>query len=185
MDRLDEKVLKRVIDEPIDKAVQNFRCKYKEQIDHRQIQKLLSDFAAHIYKEGLKSGFVPEDFLPFTVSLLDRYYQGNFSDGLTAAIWDAANGKEDDLKIVFHRIAEIIKTAEREKYISGILTTSIDISDWHLKNQIAEILFARYKSHLTPALQSCHPSQLVDEIPYLLSIIVNNTSTLQQIADSL
>jgi len=185
IDRLDERVLKRLIDEPIDKAVQNFEYEYKEQIDHRQIQKLLSDFAARVYKEGLKSGFVPEDFLPFTISLLDRYYEGNFSNGFTAAVQDAANGKEDDLKIVFHRIAEIIKTTEREKYISGILTASIDISDWHLKCRIVEILIARYKPHLPPALQSCHPSQLVDEIPYLLNIIVNNTSTLQQIVDSL
>ncbi|MFH1614968.1 MAG: hypothetical protein ABIG61_07780 [Planctomycetota bacterium] len=184
IDRLDEKVLKKLIDEPIDKAVQNFRYEYKEQINHRQIQKILSAFAAHIYKEGLEFSFVPNT-LAFTIPLLDRHYQGNFSNGFTAAILDAGSGKEDDIKIVLHRIAEIIKTAEREKYIGGIFTTSIDISDWHLKCRIVEILLARYKSYLIPEIQNCSPQQLVDEIPYLLSIIINNISTLQQTIDPL
>jgi hypothetical protein len=185
MDRLDERALKRLIDEPIDKAVQNFKYENKEQSDHRQIQKILSDFAAHVYKEGLKSGFAQDDFLPFTISLLDRYYQGNFSNGFTAAILDAANGKEEDLKIVLHRMTEIIKTAEREKYISGIFKTNIDISDWHLRCRIVEFLLVQYKPHLIPALQNYHPAQLVDEIPYLLSNIVNTASILQQTIDSL
>jgi len=185
MDMLDERVLKRLIDEPVDKAVQNFKYENKEQINHWQIQKILSDFTAHIYKEGLKSGFTQENFLPFTISLLDRYYQGNFSNGFTAAILDTANGKDDDLRIVLHRIAEIIKTAEREKYISGIFSTSIDISDWHFRCRIVKYLLTRYKSHLTPTLQSCHPSQLVDEIPYLLSIIISSAFALQQTIESL
>jgi len=185
MDRLDERVLKRLIDEPVDKAVQNFKYENKEQIDHRQIQKILSGFAAHIYKEGLKSSLTQDDFLPFTISLLDRYYQGNFSNGFTAAILDAANGKEEDVKIVLQRMAEIIKTTEREKYISGIFKTNIDISDWHLRCRIAEFLLARYEPHLIPALQKYPPAQLVDEIPYLLSIIISNTFTLQQTIDSL
>ena len=98
---------------------------------------------------------------------------------------DAINGGSDDVKIVLHRIAEIIKTVEREKYINGIFKSSIDISNWHLRCRIVEYLLSKYKAHLTPALYKCHHSQLVDEIPYILSIIISSTSTLQQAIDLL
>ncbi|HBG25739.1 MAG: hypothetical protein A2Y10_20320 [Planctomycetes bacterium GWF2_41_51] len=182
---LDEKVLKKSIDDPVDKAALNFKHDYEKILNHLQIQELLSNFVSLVYKDGLKSNIAQEDFLPFTIFLLDRYYQGNFSNGFIAAILDAANGNEDDLKIIFHRIAEIIKTTEREKYINGIFTARIDISDWHFRCRIAEYLLTKYKSCLTPAILNCPPQQLVDEIPSLLSIIISNTSTLQQIVDSL
>ena len=185
IDSLDEKVLKRQIDEPIDKAVQNYRYEYKGQICHRQIQDLFSDFAAYIYKEGLKNSFVPADLPAHTIFLLDRYYQGNYSNGYTAAIFDAINGGSDSVKIVLQRIAEIIKTREREKYINRIFKSNADISNWHLRCRIVEYLLVKYKSHLTPVLQNCSPQQLVDEIPYLLSMIVNSISTLQQTINSL
>jgi len=185
IDRLDEKSLKEAIDKPIDGAVQNYIYEYKEQTDHRQIQRLFSDFTAYIYKEGLKNGFVPADLPAHTIFLLDRYYQGNCSNGYTAAIFDAINGGQDGVKTVLQRIAEIIKTIERERYINAVFKNGIDISDWHLRCKIVEYLLTKYKSRFTPALQNCHPSQLADEIPCLLSIIINSSSTLQQAIDSL
>ncbi|MBC8469721.1 MAG: hypothetical protein H8D56_09645 [Planctomycetes bacterium] len=183
--KLDETVLKKAIDEPIDTAAKNFKYNCQKKQNPMQLQDILSDFVKHIYRDGTNTAFAPDDTLAHTISLLDRYYQGNYSNGYTAAILDAINGGPDDVKIVLHRIAEIIKTVERERYISGIFKSSIDISDWHLRCRIVKYLLSKYKSHLTPALYKCHPSQLVDEIPYILSIIISSTSTLQQAIDLL
>lgn len=185
IDRLDEKGLKKAIDEPVEKAVQSYRYEHKKYANHGQIQKLLSDFTAYIYKEGLKNSFVPADLPAHTIFVLDRYYQGNYSNGHTAAIIDIINGGSDSVKIVLQRIAEIFKTIEREKCINAVFKNNIDISDWHHRCKIVEYLLSKYKSRLTVALQNCHPSQLADDIPYLLSIIINSSSALQQAIDSL
>ena len=183
--KLDETVLKKAIDEPIDTAAKNFKHNCQKKQNSMQLQNILSGFVKHVYRHGINVAFAPDDILAHTISLLDRYYQGNYSNGHTAAILDAINGGSDDVKIVLHRIAEIIKTVERKKYINGIFKSSIDISDWYLRCRIVEYLLSKYKSHMAPALYKCHPSQLVDEIPCLLSNIISSTSTLQQAIDLL
>jgi len=183
IEKLDERILKKKFDEPVDMAAKNFKYESKEKPTRKQLQKLFSDYIREICRNGTKT--LREDYPAYTIWLLDENYQGDFSNGYNAAILDAANGGPDRTKKVLHRIAEIIKTDQRQKYISSVFTASFDITDWNLKSRIAEYLLSSYKDYFPEGLQECRPAQIIDEIPYLLSIIANSRSVLNHTLNSL
>lgn len=180
---LDESLIKRKIDGPVERAAEKFSYQRKSSLNYKQIHKILSEFVNHIYTIGLKSNWIISDPLAETLLLLDRFYQGTTSDGYTGAMIDAADSKIGGIDMVLTRLKEIIKTFERQKYIKGLFTSSIDNSHWHLKCRIVQILFEKYRSTLPPDILRCPPEQMANDIPSLLSLIQNSFTTLQEISD--
>ena len=184
MTSLNESLVSRQIDVPVDKAAESYSHQKNLPLDHKRMHKIMSDFVHHIYTTGLRSDWIISDPLAETLLLLDRYYQGRTSDGYTGAMIDAADNKIGGINLVLAQLKEIIKTIERAKYIKAVFSSSIDNSDWYLKCEIARMLFEKYKNILPPELLSCSPEQMADEIDSLLILIQNSFTTLQQIADS-
>lgn len=181
---LQETLIKSRIDDPIDKAANEFNCQVKKPVDHRQIHKILSDFVSQLYVAGLKSDWIISDPLAETLLILDSHYQGPSSNGYAAAMIDATDEQGGGLDMVLAHLAEIIKTIERQKYVNGVFTSYLDPADWYLKCQIVRQLLKQYNAILPASLQECMPQQLVDEIPHLISLIQNSHTVLQEIAAS-
>lgn len=181
---LQEAVIKARIDEPIDKAAKEFNYRVEKLMDYRHIHKILSDFVNHLYTIGLKSNWIISDPLAETLLILDTHYQGASSHGYAAAMIDATSQGGGGLELVLSQLAQIIKTTERQKYINGVFTRSLNPADWYLKCHIVRQLLKHYHVILPASLGECMPEQLVDEIPHLISLILNSYTMLQEIVTS-
>ena len=174
---LDEKLISARIDEPVERARKSFTPIRADNCDNRSIHMILSDFYKAAREEIYRGKTTTCDCLTEVLALLERHYQGNLSNGYVAAMMDSRQG-DNDMHIVLHRLADIIKTTERQKYICGVFSTFIDPNNWQLKCRIVEILQRRYKQILPPNILDCEPEQLVDEIPALINVIMNSSVTL-------
>jgi len=179
---LDEVLIKKRIDGPIDTAAKDFRYQTKLPLDYKQIHTIFSDFVRNIYENGLQTDWAIPDPLAEAIMLLEDYYQGTYANGYSAAMLDAGDTEYGGIDIVLNRLAEIIKTIERQKYFSGVFVRHINPCDWHLKREIAGILLEQYRPVLPPLMRNCAAAQLVDQIPALMALYLNSCATLQQMS---
>ena len=181
---LDEVLIKKRIDGPIDAAVKNFRYYVKPSLDYKQIHRIFSDFLRHIYENGLQTDWAIPDPLAKAIILLENYYQGTRAIGYPAAMLDAGDTEYGGIDIVLNQLAEIIKTIERQKYFSGVFARHINPCDWHLNREIAGVLLEQYRPILPPLIRKCVSAQIVDLIPDLINKYLNSYSTLRQNVNS-
>jgi hypothetical protein len=66
-------------------------------------------------------------------------------------------------------MAEIIKTATREKHINWVYLSRIAPLDWSTKCQIADILNKLWAPFLPPAVKQFSPAQLAHHLPELIN----------------
>ena len=179
---LDEVLIKKRIDGPIDAAAKNFRYYVKPSLDYKQIHRIFSDFLRHIYENGLQTDWAIPDSLAKAIMLLENYYQGTYANGYSAAMLDAGDTEYGGIDIVLNRLAEIIKTVERQKYFNGVFARHINPCDWYLKREIAGILLEQYRPILPPLMRKCVAAQIVGQIPALIDKYLNSCTTLQQMS---
>ena len=175
--QLNEDHISKRIDEPIDTVLQDFTSRLLNSDENRTPSKVFSEFVRCVYADGLKAGWHVVNSEATSLSLLEDHYRGLWSDGYCAAMLDATNSTMGDLGFVLAQLAEIIKTKERQEYIQAVFTRQIDPSDWHLRCEIVKVLHDRYGPLLSPTLQECPPSQLVDQIPALSIAIISSRTT--------
>ena len=128
MDALDEAVLKRAIDEPVNHAAQTFTWDYPLPLNAQHKRRLLTDFVKHLYENALARHFPPFDVLAHTIELLNRSYQGDFSEGFAAALLDMDGDSRNKQKIVLQRVAEIIKQRHRRNHINAVFLSYINVN---------------------------------------------------------
>ena len=143
---------------------------------------VLSDFY-QAAREKISHQIATCDCLNEVLMLLEKHYQGNLSNGYVAAMMDARQG-DNGIDIVLYRLADIIKTAEREKYVCGVFSAHIDPGNWRLKCNIVEVLQRKYEKILPPNILACKPEQLVDEIHTLMNVIMSSSAIVEQIPNS-
>ena len=66
---------------------------------------------------------------------------------------------------------QIIKATEQAHYISWIINSTIDPSDWQLKNQVVEEVLRRFGHLFSPDLGKLSAAQLVPHLEELMAII--------------
>ena len=180
---LDEKLLSSRIDEPLEQARKSFSPVKAGNCDNKRIHMILSDFYQAVHEKMYHDNTAACDCLMEVLTLLEKHYKGNLSDGYIAAMMDSRQG-DNGIEIVLHRLADIIKTTEREKYVCGVFSTYIDPGNWRLKCNIVEVLQRKYKKILPPNILACKPEQLVDEIPTLMNVVMNSSAIVEQIPNS-
>jgi hypothetical protein len=176
---MDESAVCARIDERIDLVVGSYHYAGFAAHDHTTINAILAECVKRIYTQGLQTS-VSSDMRSDTLDLLERYYRGTYASGYAAAMFDIAESGIDGMHLVIHRLTEIIKSLERQKYFSYVFTQALG-SDWDLKCRIAQILLERYSYLMPLSLATCKPSEIVDQVPALIGAYLKSASTLQEI----
>ena len=170
---VDAAVLAHAIDRPLDAAFGSFVFEQSEQPSHDDFNETLQRFYQHLNQHGLRR--------PRTLShatalrdvlwLLDGHYRGHETTGYDAAHLDASSYGKDGIIIVLEQLVQIIKAIERTHYISWIINTTIDPSDWQRKNQVVEEILRRFGHLFSPDLGKLSAAQLVPHLEELIAII--------------
>jgi len=93
--------------------------------------------------------------------------------GYDGAFYDAFKYGEAGMEFILEAFVGLIKSIERTKYISWIVHTSFDPSNWFVKKHLVEDILARYSNIFPADVIQLTPAQL---IPYLEDLLLTVTS---------
>jgi len=167
---LDEYLIARRIDSPIDQGLRTFRYEVTYPVNHQDFHRIIADFAEHLYETVLKAPWKMScrDPLAHAISLLENYYQGTYSQWYMGAWLDATDDQQDGMDTVLQRMVEAIKAMERQEYIHWVFVTHYESLPWNLRCVVADILLQQYRHFLPPAFQYCSASEMIMVIPSLM-----------------
>ncbi len=175
-ERLDEDVLKREIDDLIDRAAADFVFDFDGCVSHRLFNKVIAAFVRHIYRYGLRlaMNLSPSQAGAEAISILDRGYQGIRVRGYDAALAVALGKHRENMKHVLEQITEIIKASQRDMYTRWVFVQCLSQLDWQTRRRITEILLAEI------SLSDSVPDRFVKSIPDLVNIYVTSAHSLRK-----
>ena len=173
--RLDDSTLYQEIDLPLDLAFYSFTFETLGQINRQQFKNVLARFYQHLSQVGLKrtTKLTESQALEEVIWILEHYYRGTKMKGYDGAFFDACKYGEAGMEFILEAFVGFIKAIERTKYISWIVYTSFDPSNWFVKQKLVEDILARYGDILPADVIQLTPAQL---IPHLEDLLLTVTS---------
>ena len=180
LDALSEETLQILINDPIDRAVKTFPFRFERVDSHRAFILILGAFIQHLYKQGLRAprNLADAEAQEEALWFLERHYRGEHVQGFEGACLDAMCGSRFGLEGLLDKIAAIQKDQERQKYISWVLTSNIDPSDWQLRMQLTEEYIHRHGRLWPVEVQAFKPFQLALSLEDLLLVHASTTPIL-------
>ena len=112
----------------------------------QQFTNILTEFYQHLSQVGLKrtANLAESKAFKEVLWILEHYYRGNKTKGFDGAFYDALKYGETGMEFILEAVVGFIKSIERTKYISWIVHTSFDPSNWFVKKKLVEDILARY-----------------------------------------
>ena len=179
---LDEDLIRRRFDEPVDAMVRRFRYQAEDPVTSETFHRVVSDFVRQVYAEGLGKPAQLIDPLSEALDLLDHHYESPaYGRGYVAARLEACDPARGGLPGVITSLAEIIKAVERQKYVQGVFHRHLMGIDWEVRCTIARLLLERDSAFIPRQLATCAPALLADEIPSMLLTALRIDSVVHQI----
>jgi len=165
------------IDQPLDEAVGAFQLELREPLSHSSFNEVVAQFIRHIYRAGLRlpRHLSKTEALAEAVFLLQRYYQGGYTEGYDGALWDAMSRSLEGLELALSRLGESVKEVERNKYVNSVFAQHVDLLDWETKRQLVITYLDQYGDFLPAQVRELDPARLVD---HFHALIINHTSSI-------
>jgi hypothetical protein len=181
-DLLARERLRREIDEPIDLARDSFSVDTKEDTSGKSFHKALAAFAQHLFTRGLKieQRLTNKEALATAIEILQQGYQSEHGSGYDAAYFDAVMPHQNGIEYVVWQMAELVKTAERTKYVRSALSTCIDPTDWEAKCRLTEFLLKRLEPTLPPEILQVSVERMAADWQDLLLTYVDPSGMLHR-----
>lgn len=180
LDALSEETLQILINDPIDRAVKTFPFRFERVDKHSAFIRILGAFVQHLYKQGLWAprNLTDAEAQEEALWFLERHYRGEHDQGFEGACLDSMRGSRFGLEGLLDKIAAIQKDQERQKYISWVLTSHIDPSDWQLRMQLTEEYIHRHGRLWPVEVQAFKTFQLALSLEDLLLVHASTTPIL-------
>ena len=181
---IDEELLRKKFDDPVDEVLEQFRCEPDYPIGHRQFNRIIANFIERLYTDALKKPWDAADPLDMAIAILDEHYQGLYAKGYTAAMMDVNDSENGGIYVVLAALGQAVKEIVRRIYIRAVFVLNIPVNDWHLQREMAGILLKRYRPYLPPHLKNAVPAQVVSQILTIIQNYTASVSTFEKISDS-
>jgi hypothetical protein len=179
---LDEDLIRRRFDEPVDAVVRGFRYQADDPVTSDAFHRVASDFVGQVYAKGLNKPAQLIDPLSEALDLLDHHYESPaYGRGYVAARLDACDPARGGLPGVITNLAGIIKAVERQRYVQGVFNRHLVGIDWEVRCTIARLLLERDIAFIPRQLSACSPALLTDEIPSMVLTALRIDSVVHQI----
>ena len=172
LEKTDEEYLHRRIDEPIEQAAASFEFDRDAPVTHQTFIQVITNFVRHVYEQahGCWQEMSAKQAYAEAVAILEEGYQTSHGRGYDAAFLDASNPNLDGIEYVVAQITGCIITMVREKHIRGVCASRMELADWPIRRQIAEILQKRWEPYLPDNLRTCSPAQLAHYLSELVNL---------------
>jgi hypothetical protein len=164
--------LSREVDEPIDRALESFRCPEGLVTSGTLFHRTIGRFVQHVEHALTPAGStLPIDHaVAEGIELLERTYMGAQGQGYFAARLDAADPSGPGMPLVLSRLAERIKEQRRAAIFPSTFDQWVDPTDWTMLCALANLLQKRLADVATDELRRCPLEQLASCIPELLAL---------------
>ncbi len=165
---LDEELLQREIDDPVDSAAERF-LRIETPIDTApRLNRLLSLLLRRINVRGARPPRKVScpDALAEAIQILDQSYFSEEASGYDAALLDAL--ETGDAVSAVRCIAEAIKTERREARRRWVMARRVEPLAWPAKCALAEALAHVNAEVLPESLRGLRTAQLASHLPSLL-----------------
>ena len=169
---LDEDLLLRQIDGPIDQAMGTFRPRKPTVKGSRDFHRAVGRLLRHLHRHALPG----RRLIPLwqakneAVALLEQGYRNGDCGGYAAALLDAAGSSGEGLRGVLASFAEVVKQRCRRQHVRWVIARHVDPSDWPLRCAIVAVLLQRLAGWLPDRLRRSSPWQLADELERLIAL---------------
>lgn len=169
---LDERELRRQIDDPVDAAV----AEYVRQLDipssptQSDVLGAVSGLVRHAYCNGLpfRRQLTPSQARSEAASLLENSYVGANGRGFSAALSDACDGGGDVVLSVLMTLADALKTVERRKAVWVTLKGRLSLLSLASRYRLAEYVWEAWSPHLSK-VAALTPGEIVVRLPELIA----------------
>lgn len=179
MEILNEEVLFKKIDEPLDETLRKFSYSLSGEITQKEFNSIMNSFIEHLKNYGIiiLTIQVKGNESSEIIWLTEKYYRGHETKGYVGALYDVLTQGSKGIESVVEGIIETIKRSEREKYISCIITKYFTFLDWDRKKEILSEIFDEFGHLFPPELKELQLAQLVPRIQELINLIITTNQT--------
>ena len=171
--KIDGFVLFEQIDAPLNRCLDSFTVDQPENLTHAEFNAVITAFYQHLNLYGLANPRRLSSSAAFSevVWILEKYYKSQHIGGYEGALFDALSQGQEGLRLTVERILQVIKSEKRQQYVSWVIQSTIDPSDWHAKKKLVEDLIASYGHWLHPDVKKLTSAQLIPHLEELISRI--------------
>jgi hypothetical protein len=179
MELLNGEVLYKKIDEPLDEALRIFIYSLSAENTQKEFNSIMRSFTEQLKNYSImiftNQGRANES--SEIIWLTEKYYQGHETKGYEGALYDVTTQGREGIESVLEGIIETIKSNERAKYISSIITKHFTFLDWDMKKEIIKEMFNEFGHIFPPQLLELQITQLVPRIEELINLILTTNQT--------
>ena len=181
---LDEERIRREIDEPIDRVMQSFSYDSNDPLSNEFFRRTIGRLVREMYLHGLrlKRNLSQMESVAEAIYIL-KDYTGQGTMGYDIAVYDALQEGRDGFGHVLEQVGELVKKAERQKYMHWVLGASWDSSDWLTKCQITEFLREALAPFMPKAIMNKPIARLAEDWQDLLFLYLDSQSLLGHLAN--
>ena len=178
---LNEEVLIKEIDQPLEKAINSFAFKLVEKMTYKEFNGIMASFYQYLNQHGLivTRKLSNADALNEVIWLIENHYRGYETSGYDGAVFDALSQGEEGILLILERLTAMIKSIERTKYIDFIISSTVDPSNWSLRKELVKAILERFSHLFHSDVQQLPSAQLVPCLEDLLSIVGEFGDTLK------
>ena len=171
---LDEEVIRRRIDEPLEQAASSFTVDPALPRTHRNFHRVIQAFTHHLYLHGMPIAqkLSPAQALDEAIAILEQTYRNQDSTGYDAAYLDAMNSSHNGYEMVILTIAETLRQRARQNYRNWVFTTHLKTLAWENQRELAHWIFTHHRSDLSPMLAQALPASMINDLPLLIKELV-------------
>lgn len=179
---LAEETLIRKVDEPLDRALQEFQLDVTLPITHSEFNRVIAAFIHCLNEKGIRlpRSLSYQDALAEAVFILNRYYDNDAAQDYDGALLDAVGKSMEGLEMVLAQLAEAVKTQERMKYIDWVFACHIDSLDWEVRQKLVISYQKQHEEFLSNDLLYMDPARILKVFRKLIIDHVSNESYFRQ-----
>ncbi len=167
------------IDELLDEALRKFIYSHSEDIIQKEFINVIHAFFEYLNNNQL---IIISSYTTITKSsevilFSEKYYQGHDTHGYEGAIYDITSQGGEGIESVLEAIVERIKTTEKEKYISWLITKYFTLLDWDTKAKIISEIIEQFGYLFPEQIKELQITRLVPRIQELVNLIITTKRT--------
>ncbi len=168
---LDERELRRQIDDPVDAAVAEYvgQLSMPSPPTQRDVLDAVSGLLRHVYCKGLAfrrelpTGQVRRE----AAFLLENCYAGTGGRGFSVALSEACAGGHDVVVSVLMTLGDAMKAVERRKFLWVTLTGRLSLLPLESRYRLAEHVWEAWSPHLSK-VAALSPREVAARLPELV-----------------
>ena len=178
---LDADYIHKIIDGPIEEAVESFEFDSKAPMTFQKFFKITGDFIAHIYRfgPGVRKILSETQARSEALSIIEKcYYHCSDDIRLDTAYLDATDNETTGIEYVLEQMGDYIKEKARKTHAECVFTSRLRCLDWKIQCSIAKAFMHREKPYIPSDLLACHPDQLTHDLDDLMNLFIDVDSKL-------